>query len=203
MLIKICGIIHPEDAEMASHLGADFIGLIFAHHSKRCLSVRDAKEIVKAVKNHRVVPVGVFVEHSLSEIISLCEQTDISVVQLHGEVAKTALGRLPSHYEVIYAMGVNVSGHVIEPRPDPLVHWMLYDTLAGGRGVPFDWEAFNPPIGELWILAGGLNTDNVQKAIERLRPGGVDVSSGVEKRGSLRKDPHLMEKFIQTVRLSR
>ena len=76
----------------------------------------------------------------------------------------------------------------------------IYDNSSGGTGIPFDRNIFNPPKGKCWFLAGGLNPENVFREIALLKPYGVDVSTGVEFPGSIRKNPILVRAFISAAK---
>lgn len=202
MKVKICGVTHPEDAVLAASLGADYIGLIFSPVSKRCVSVEKGKEIAEVARQAGAEPVAVFVHETAEEIEKICRSTGVCVVQLHGKKAREAYGELLYRQKLrfIYAVPVERSGCFSNEFPDPSSSdrtLFLFDCLTGGTGRTFDWESFSPPKGCNWILAGGLNPENVVRAIDLLRPQIVDVASGVEFPASTRKDPQKTELFIQ------
>lgn len=197
MKVKICGLTYPNDAEYAASLGADYIGIIFADHSRRKVSLPTAKCIADVSKKAHAEPVGVFVDHTADQIISICTQTGINTVQLHGDISQSAFNALLSYYSIIYTISVEKNGiaHEIQSLPSSVI--ALYDNSKGGTGIPFNWKAFSPPKDTCWMLAGGLNCKNVGEAIASLKPGGVDVATGVEFPNSIRKDPSLVKAFIQ------
>lgn len=195
MLIKICGITHPDDAHTAVYHGADWIGMIFCQKSKRLVSLSTAREITQVATQHGAKPVAVFVEQNGDEIMEICEATGIRTVQLHGDVSKQAIDQLLPHFEVIDVCRV---GHT--KLSTTTAKWILCDSAEGGSGKTFDWDRFQPPRSSHWILAGGLNPVNVAEAVKRLRPDGIDVSSGVEKPGTVRKDPLLIQQFIKAIK---
>jgi phosphoribosylanthranilate isomerase len=195
MKVKICGITHPDDAVHAAGAGADFIGIIFASRSKRKVTLSEAKEIARAAKSHRSVPVGVFVEESVEQILSTCKECDLTTIQLHRILTAQELDLLKG-LSVIQAISVREDGSVAE-QPLLLPSFTpLFDCGKGGTGKTFNWKAFSPPQDRDWILAGGLNPHNVREAIALLKPCCVDVASGVEKPNSTRKDVRLVEDFI-------
>lgn len=198
MKIKICGVTHPDDAEYAACSGADYIGMIFADRSRRKVSLVEAKCIAERSRMNNAEPVAVFVDQTADQMISICTQTGINTVQLHGPVSQQSLQTLLELYTVIYAVPVDKSGAILQTHSLPASVIPLYDYSSGGSGVQFDWMAFAPPKNKCWMLAGGLNCDNVTKAIALLRPHGVDVSTGVEEPNSTRKDPVLVKNFIRT-----
>lgn len=200
MKIKICGIKTPEHAIAAANAGADFVGMIFAEQSSRFITVEEAKAIVASLKNTHVTPVAVFAEQTADKIIQICNEAKISVAQLHGDGARTAIQLLPKSFRVINAVRVSPDGKIYEPEinlrsPDDLI---LFDAEKAGGGKPFAWKNFHYNGKHPWFLSGGLNLNNVTEAIGLLHPDGVDVSSGVEINGH--KDPELIKKFVQVVR---
>jgi phosphoribosylanthranilate isomerase len=200
MKVKICGMTHPDDAEYAACLGADYIGIIFADHSRRKVSLPVAKCIADVSKKADAEPVGVFVDQTADQIASICEQTGINTVQLHGAISQQALHDILSYYSIIYAISVEKNGITSQTQTLPISVIPLYDNANGGTGVPFDWMAFSSPKKTCWMLAGGLNADNVAEAIALLKPNGVDVATGVEFPNSIRKDPMLVKAFIQAAK---
>ncbi|MBA3721959.1 MAG: phosphoribosylanthranilate isomerase [Parachlamydiaceae bacterium] len=200
MKVKICGITHPDDAKCAAQEGADYIGIIFSDHSRRKVSIPLAIDIVHATKYEGAEPIGVFVDETADQIISFCENTGINRIQLHGSISKQSLPLLFKKYSIIYAIGVEGNGIATETYFLPEQVIPLYDNSKGGTGISFDWKSFHPPKNMPWILAGGLNPENVTEAINLLKPYGVDVSSGVEYPNMTRKDPILIKAFMQAIK---
>lgn len=201
MKIKVCGVTHPQDAELAARLGADYIGIIFAPQSKRCVTSSEAQTIARSARNYGAEPIGVFVDETIEEICSICDQTGIAIPQLHGNISRASVSALKPLFEkMIYAIPVSPDGsfNLTPELPEGVIP--LFDSLAGGSGKKFSWESFSPPKSTPWILAGGLNPNNVAEAIRILKPNGVDVCSDVELPNSRRKDPLLVEAFIQSVK---
>lgn len=191
--IKICGVTHPEDAAFAITSGADYIGMIFSPSSKRNIEVSLAVQIARVVRERGALPVGVFVDQTVEEIHYLCEQIGLQMVQLHGTKARQACLHLDPSLKVIYAVPAE------EVKEVPCKAIPLYDGLNGGMGKSFNWKLFTPPKRD-WFLAGGLTPHNVRKAMALLKPFAVDVSTGVEFPGIPRKDPLLVQAFIEAIR---
>jgi phosphoribosylanthranilate isomerase len=205
--VKICGNRTEEDIALAAELGADAVGLICGvrHRSE------DALEPERAAKLLRAVPVfvnSVLVTHLITaeEVLRLHRIVPASCIQLHDAIPIAeveAIRRAIPHIPLIKAVGVVDEGaieaaHKFEPHVDAL----LLDTHSGGRiggtGAVHDWSisrrivaAVSKPV----ILAGGLRPENVLKAIEAVRPYGVDVNSGVEFPDG-EKDPDRVRDFI-------
>ncbi len=192
-----------NDAIYAADLGADYIGIILSSYSKRHVSISVAEKIASAAKEGGAEPVAVFVDETAEQIISVCKQIGIKRVQLHGPISRKSYSELPKDFSIVYT--ISVKGNSISCSTETLDRpvTLLFDSSPGGSGKPFDWMQFSPPKSCDWILAGGLNPQNVQEAIQLLKPQGVDVASGVEFKNSIRKDPELVKAFIKAAKLTR
>ena len=207
--VKICGVQSVAEALAAKNAGADFIGVVFAE-SQRRVSVETAREIAQALgSSHypstppiaengvarlerllmakRPLLVGVFEGQTAAQIRSLAERANIDVVQLHGE--NGLVDELASRWPVIWA----VNSQMGDLASNPKVLCML--DASRGRGWLGDWESLAKIARRMpFILAGGLTAENVAEAVGRLRPWGVDVSSGIETAG--RKDAAKIQEFV-------
>jgi phosphoribosylanthranilate isomerase len=202
-LIKICGITTPESALEAAMEGAHFIGVVFHSSSSRFLSLPQAREVTSVLLNTSARPVAVFTEHSACEMVSICEECQIEIVQLHGERSRKEHVFLPSHFQRIYALPSSEYGHEKHEGAIRLCNsardYLLVDHPHPGGGCSFDWNTFHYGHSFRWFLAGGLTPDNVVSALQQLHPSGVDVSSGVESAPGI-KEKILIKKFIQEVK---
>lgn len=198
MFIKICGITSIETAKVVESAGADFIGFVFAP-SKRRISPEKAKRISREL-SPRVKKVGVFVNESVENIISIADEVGIDYIQLHGDEDELFAKQIP--FPIIKAFSIEKTDvTTIERYP---AEFILLDSpgkkYRGGTGETFNWERIN----ELELdkqkimLAGGLNVHNVQRAIQLVAPRGIDVSSGVETNGI--KDHVKIKQFIKRAR---
>jgi phosphoribosylanthranilate isomerase len=195
MFLKICGLTTEADAVHAAAAGATALGVIFAGASPRCISADQARSIVEAVP--AAVPVvGVFVNASLEEIVATVAHTGIRIVQLHGDEPETYAAALKM--PLLRASGVDAP---VEAWPTAT---LLLDAVSsparGGTGRQVDWhQAATIARQRRTVLAGGLTPDNVAEAIARVRPFGVDVSSGVEASPG-RKDRDKVARFLERAR---
>lgn len=197
MFIKICGITNEEDALMATALGADALGFVFAP-SPRQITVGRARDIIKRLPPD-VLPVGVFRDEDPQRVVSLGLKAGVRAIQLHGHETPLQAREVRPHFPVlIVAMTAG------DPKLDEFDRFaadaLHLDAANPGSGQVFDWKlAEGIPTNRRVILAGGLTPDNVEGAIAQLRPWGVDLSTGVEASPGI-KDPVLVRKFIRTVR---
>jgi phosphoribosylanthranilate isomerase len=196
--VKICGITNLDDALAAVENGADALGFVFFRGSPRFISPGDAASIIKKLPPF-VQTFGVFVDEVAEDIRTIVSMAGIGLVQLHGDEAPEAC-RL--YRRVIKAIRVK-SLESLSPleRFKDHVSAFLLDAYSpdnlGGTGMIFNWDiAIEAKRFGKIILAGGLTPDNVADAIRRVRPYGVDVSSGVElMRG--KKDLQKIKLFIE------
>lgn len=200
--VKICGITRLQDAEAAVRFGADAIGFIFAASPRR-IAVKNAAVISRRLGPF-VTRVGVFVNASARQILSVMDEASLDVVQLHGTEAPSVCKEL-LRYRLIKVFRVGPQFSPAELRRYPTQAHMLETAadVAGGSGKTWDWPRlartrFTTPI----IVTGGLNPSNVRQAIRTLRPYAVDVSSGVETAPGV-KNHKLMEKFIRHAKNTR
>ena len=195
--IKFCGLSRNCDIETANALSPDYVGFVFVKNSRRCVSFAQAKEL-KALLAPGILTVGVFVNEDPRTVAALLEAGVIDAAQLHGDEDTDYIRGLKSLTKapLIKAFGLR-SIHdlpAVERCPADLV---LLDSPGGGTGRLFDWQLLED-IQRPYFLAGGLSAENVGKAIARLRPFGVDVSSGIETGGY--KDREKMTAFAAAVR---
>jgi phosphoribosylanthranilate isomerase len=198
MKIKICGIVHPDDAVMSAAFGADYIGAIFSPDSKRCVDAHQGEAIAKAARENGAVPVAVFVDETADQILELTHQAGIDAVQLHGDSSRMALEQLLPHFTTIfYVIDVHADGTCNAPPFLPTHVIPLYDSFKNAKIKPFDLSAFAKQPKGPFFLGGGLSPTNVREAVHLTQPTGLDIAGGVEKPNSLRKDPTLIKQFIQ------
>jgi len=213
--VKICGITTGEDAHSAADAGADAIGLNFYPRSPRYVTPQEAKQIVNSV-GARVLSVGVMVNPSEEEALSIATQVGLGAIQLHGDEPASVAARLSRTVAVVKAFRISTSGlrPVLEyldevRKSEGLLRAVLFDAYRpgqfGGSGETADWgiiQQYRPKVEDPpFVLAGGLTPDNVATAIQRLRPAGVDTASGVE-RSPGRKDAALVAQFVRAARMA-
>lgn len=198
-LIKICGITNIDDAMEAASLGVDALGFILAPSPRR-IHDSAAREIVRSLP-FSVWKVGVFVNEELKQMRRIAEDCGLDAVQLHGQEPPEYCRQIPLW--VIKAIGVKDVGSLKEMERYTCASILLDapgTDRAGGTGKAFCWEiALEARKKRNFILSGGLNPMNVYQAIEKLRPIGVDVCSGVEKSPG-KKDRSRMIEFVKEVR---
>ena len=198
--VKICGITRIEDALAATHNGADAIGLVFYAESPRNVSLQAAQEIVDALPPFISV-VGLFVNASENKIQTVLSQLRLDVLQFHGDetVADCAQFNLPYLKAIRVKPDTNLLQYCLEfNSAQALLLDAHSDVAYGGTGQAFDWNLIPKNLPKPIILAGGLNPQNVDGAIEQVRPYAVDVSGGVEESKGI-KDAAKIAAFMRAV----
>ena len=189
--VKICGLSTKEAVEVAVSAGADYIGFVFAP-SKRQVTLEQATELAESIPTY-VKKVGVLVSPSRSELLEAIEKVGLDLVQIHGQVTDDLFEKLPC--ASIQAVQVDGDGHV----PNSQADYLLFDAPVAGSGQTFDWGRLDTTeLAQPFFIAGGLNDNNVEEAIQHFTPFAVDVSSGVESNGQ--KDHEKIRRFIERVK---
>jgi phosphoribosylanthranilate isomerase len=198
--IKICGITRVEDARAAAACGADAIGLIYYRPSPRYVTPQQARVIAEILPPF-VTPVAVFVNPSRGEVEDAI-RAGAGMLQFHGDETPELCAGFGLPY--IKAARIRPGMDLLEylsPHASARA-WMLdayHDDLWGGTGGAFDWSLVPADAARPVILSGGLTAANVAGAIRRVRPYGVDVSTGVESSKGV-KDAERIAAFIAGVR---
>ena len=189
--VKICGLSTKEAVKTAVSAGADYIGFVFAP-SKRQVTLEQAAELAKFIPSY-IQKVGVFVSPSRAELLEAVDKVGLDFVQVHGQVADDLFENLSCGS--IQAVQVDGDGHV----PNSQADYLLFDAPVAGSGQTFDWDQLDmTELAQPFFIAGGLNEDNVARAIQHFSPFAVDVSSGVETNGQ--KDHEKIRRFIERVK---
>jgi phosphoribosylanthranilate isomerase len=198
--VKICGITRPGDARAAADAGADAIGLVFYPPSPRYLSGERAIEIRDALPPF-VQTVALFVNPDAAQVAQVIGRVKPGMLQFHGEETPQFCAQFGLPY--IKACRVRQGTDLLEYlRPFAAASAWLLDSFVeayGGVGERFDWSLVPGRLERPLVLSGGLDRDNVAQAVRKLRPWGVDVSSGVESAKGI-KDAAKIAAFISEVR---
>jgi len=203
--VKICGITNSQDSQVAVNAGADALGFVFYEKSPRYVKPKIVKSIVAELPPF-VLTVGVFVNEELAVVRDIMVECGLALAQLHGDETPAyceALGRpvlrgirLRDRGTFLamaeYKGRAGVRGFVVDA---------FSDSVYGGTGQIADWSlAAEAAQSSSILLAGGLTPENVQEAIQKVRPYGVDVSSGVEASPG-KKDPAKVMAFVRAAKL--
>lgn len=197
--IKICGLSRLCDIDYVNTTMPDYIGFVFAPHSKRYVSPSQASQL-KARLSPCIKAAGVFVGEEAENILDIAGRGIIDIIQLHGSEDDHYISKLKSltSAPVIKAFSIKSKSDA-ENAVLSSADYILLDNGAGGTGDVFDWSLISE-ISRPYFLAGGLTPNNVEQAVAINHPFAVDASSGVETDGV--KDFNKIKAFIDTVRKS-
>ena len=214
--VKMCGISKVETIPAVVEAKPDYMGLVFAP-SKRQVTVDQAKTLVKELhrgyaqkygsdtehdKNDTIKTVGVFVNETVDNLITIANEANLDAVQLHGDEDEAFIQSLKERTNVEVWKAIQIrSAADVEKWIDSSADMLLFDAYhkdeRGGTGEVFDWsslDAFERP----FMLAGGIDSTNVARAIRTVRPYGIDISSGIETNGV--KDDEKITAFTKIVK---
>ena len=220
--IKMCGISKVETISAIVDAKPDYMGLVFAP-SKRQVTVDQAKTLVEElhkqyanrynrdaeqysnqtlIHQEYIKTVGVFVNETVENLLKIAEEVKLDVIQLHGDEDESFIQTLKeqSNVEVWKAVQVRSAADAevwIDSSADMLLFDAYHKDERGGTGEVFDWaslDEFERP----FMLAGGIDSTNVARAIRTVRPYGIDISSGIETEGV--KDDEKIKAFTNIVR---
>ncbi len=197
MFVKICGVTSEEDALLAVAMGADAVGFVFAP-SPRQMAPGRVRDIVNRLPPE-ILTVGVFRDATREQVVKTVQHVGLKAAQLHGR-EKPEVTRWVRERVNVVIKGLPAGDPSLDRFDDYGVDALLLDSVSPGSGQVFDWSlAEGAPSNRRLILAGGLTPENVAEGVARVRPWGVDVSSGVEASPG-HKDPRKLRTFIAAAR---
>jgi phosphoribosylanthranilate isomerase len=198
VLIKICGTTSEDDALLAVAMGANAVGFVFAP-SPRQVSAQRVADIVKRLPREDLLTVGVFRDDAPRRVVEVVYAAGLQAAQLHGRESPDEVQWIRQRVPMV--IKALPAGDVRVPRAaDYGADAILLDAPNPGSGRVFDWAlAGDVPEGQRLMIAGGLNAGNVAAAIARVKPWGVDTTSGVEASPGL-KDPMKLKAFVEEAR---
>ena len=214
--VKMCGISKVETIPAVVEAKPDYMGLVFAP-SKRQVTVEQAKILVEELhkvyvkkygsdteqdKDDTIKTVGVFVNETVDNLVTIANEVNLDAVQLHGDEDETFIQFLKERTNVEVWKAVQIRSAVdaeawIDSSADMLLFDAYHKDERGGTGEVFDWSSldeFERP----FMLAGGIDSTNVARAIRTVRPYGIDISSGIETNGV--KDDEKIKAFTNIVK---
>mgnify|MGYP003175856873 FL=1 len=198
-MIKVCGLTEVREAEYLNRLKIDFAGFVlFFPKSKRNISIEKAEEIMKHLDKN-IKKTAVVVSPAKEQIIDICN-SGFDYIQIHGKIEEEVLKM--AQIPVLKAFNVDDMDEFKMYSSNEKIAGYVFDAAQPGSGKSFDWDILSQieRDGKLFVLAGGLNPDNVRKAVAAVNPDMVDVSSGVENDDGFGKDILKIEKFVKQIR---
>jgi phosphoribosylanthranilate isomerase len=208
MRVKICGITQSSQAQAIASLGVDSLGFICVPSSPRYLPPEQIT-LILAQLPPTLKTIGVFAQAQPEVVIDTVQKTGLTGIQLHGDESPEythQLRRQLPQVELIKALRLKEVSDLAQLSTyydciDTILLDAYHPQLLGGTSKTLAWESlqnFSPP--RPWLLAGGLNPDNISQALEQVHPDGLDISSGVEQQPGI-KDLAKVKQFLTVVSL--
>ena len=206
MIIKICGIKDKNTIICCERNEINYFGMIFYHKSPRNISIEVAEDIINFSKNLKIKAVGVFVNEKIDDLKLLVKKLNLKYIQLHGNedfqyiqsIKKTGI-------KVIKKISIKNFKDTNEIKNFYNSDYFLFDykplknELPGGNAKSFDWSILqNLKINKPWFLSGGINVENISQIKNKIKPPGIDLSSGVEKKLGI-KNNQLIDNLIDSL----
>lgn len=200
MIVKICGITDVKETEYLNENNVDMVGMVlYFPKSKRNITLEKAKEIMASL-NENIKKVAVVVSPSIEQVKSI-ENAGFDFVQIHKELPEGLFNE--TSINVLKAFNVNDLEELEKYKSIENIKGYVFDAPTYGSGETFDWSLLNniKRDDKLFILAGGLNGNNVRNGIKAVKPDGVDVSSGVENDNGVGKSREKIREFVMNAKV--
>ena len=190
MIFKVCGLREKDSLICCEANNVDFFGMIFYKKSPRNISRDKAKELVEFSKNLAIKPVGVFVNHEISDLKDIIRFLNLKFIQLHGDENQSYINEIKNEFEleIIKKISIKNQSDLDEINDIKNIDYLLFDykpkinELPGGNAKSFDWNLLNGVTIKLpWFISGGINESNIKNIQKTINPDGIDLSSGVEQ----------------------
>ena len=201
--IKVCGINDEISMQTAINLKVDYIGLVFYKSSPRNISIKQTRKLLQ-LRNNVSKIVALTVNPDDDFLFEIQKNIKPDYIQLHGNENPYRCLDIKNKINIPIIKGINVKNKVdliqstteFEDVCDILLLDAPSEALPGGNGKQFDWNLLrNYKLKKKWMLAGGLNIDNIKKAVDITKAPAIDISTGLEIRKGV-KDPKLIKNFL-------
>lgn len=192
--IKICGITRLCDALRVKEFGFDAIGFVFAK-SPREIKAKAAREIIGRTGNS-VAKVGVFVNEEISTVKFIDKYCELDYLQFHGDEGPDYIAKFGAKAIKAFSVDENFEIGAIKDYPQKAIFLLdaAFEGLRGGTGKTCDWQKASEAANSYEvILAGGLNAENAVEAVRKVKPSGIDISSGVEIAKGIKNSKKMIE----------
>ena len=190
MIFKICGLREKDSLICCEANKVDFFGLVFYEKSPRNINHNKAKQLVEFSKNLSIKPVGVFVDHKISDLKNIIRLLNLKYIQLHGEENQSYINEIKKEFKlkIIKKISIKNQSDLNKINDIENIDYLLFDykpksnELPGGNSKTFDWSLLKEVTVKLpWFVSGGINESNIKNIQKTINPNGIDLSSGVER----------------------
>ena len=204
MIIKICGIKTIETLRCCENNNINFFGMIFYNKSPRNITFDDALLLQNEAKTLSIKGVGVFVNEEINIINEYISDLHLRYIQLHGEEDNSFMNQLKKNQiKIIKKISISEKKDLSNIKNYNLADYFLFDykpnnyELPGGNAKSFDWRIIqNLKLDKPWFLSGGIKLENIEEIKSKIKPFGIDLSSGVEKELGI-KDNGIINNFME------
>ena len=190
MIFKICGLREKDSLICCEANKVDFFGLVFYEKSPRNINHNKAKQLVEFSKKLSIKPVGVFVNHKISDLKNIIRLLNLKYIQLHGEENQSYINEIKKEFKlkIIKKISIKNQSDLNKINDIENIDYLLFDykpksnELPGGNSKSFDWSLLKKVTIKLpWFVSGGINESNIKNIQKTINPNGIDLSSGVER----------------------
>ena len=190
MIFKICGLRDKDSLICCEGNKVSFFGLVFYEKSPRNINRNKAKQLVEFSKNLSIKPVGVFVNHKISDLKNIIRLLNLKYIQLHGEENQSYINEIKKEFKlkIIKKISIKNQSDLNKINDIENIDFLLFDykpksnELPGGNSKSFDWSLLKGVTIKLpWFISGGINESNIKNIQKTINPNGIDLSSGVER----------------------
>ena len=207
MIIKICGIKSIETLRCCENNNVNFFGMIFYNKSPRNITFDDALLLQNEAKTLSIKGVGVFVNEEINIINEYISDLHLKYIQLHGEEDNSFMNQLKKNQiKIIKKISISEKKDLSNIKNYNLADYFLFDykpnnyELPGGNAKSFDWRIIqNLKLDKPWFLSGGIKLENIEEIKSKIKPFGIDLSSGVEKELGI-KDNGIINNFMEKLK---
>ena len=190
MIFKICGLREKDSLICCEANKVEFFGLVFYEKSPRNINHNKAKQLVEFSKKLSIKPVGVFVNHKISDLKNIIRLLNLKYIQLHGEENQSYINEIKKEFKlkIIKKISIKNQSDLNKINDIENIDFLLFDykpksnELPGGNSKSFDWSLLKGVTIKLpWFISGGINESNIKNIQKTINPNGIDLSSGVER----------------------
>ena len=205
--IKICGVKEIATIDCCIENNVEYFGLVFFEQSVRNINLQHALKLINYTNFKKIIPVGVFVNKPINDLINIIKKTHLNYVQLHGNENNDYISILKKEFnlKVLKSVGIKEKADLKKINDFSNADYLLFDykpetyDLPGGNAKKFDWSLLHDvKINKPWFISGGININNIREIDKNLIPYGIDISSGVEEKPGIKsaeKINKLLEKL--------
>ena len=204
MIFKICGLKNKESVICCEKNNVDLFGMIFYKKSPRNISFKEAKNLVNLSSDLKIKPVGVFVNHNITDLKKIILSLDLKYIQLHGDENQIYINELKNEFsiKIIKKFSLKKKQDLNKINSFNNIDYLIFDykpeknELPGGNSKTFDWNLLkDKTIALPWFISGGINETNIKKIQKLINPNGIDLSSGVEQSKGIKSNQKINNLF--------